>query len=180
MLLNIIKAKAEQGKEIDFDVNFNLDDKFVEERNYKFLTPAYVKGIMKYQNEELNINAKVTFKLLVVCDNCGEEFEKEFIFDFNEKFVEQYNSHDEEDYVIKQTCVEIDKPVYDDLLLNMPTKILCREDCKGLCSVCGKNKNLYTCNCEVLMDELEDIENPFNQLKLLGDRENGSTKKKSK
>ena len=179
MLLNIVKAKAEQGNDINFDISFELDNKFVEEKNYKFLTPANVKGKMKYQNEVLNVNALVSFKILAVCDNCGEEFEKEFIFDFNEKFVEQYNSHDEEDYIIKQTCVEIDKPVYDNLLLNMPTKMLCRKDCKGLCPVCGKDKNLYTCNCDVLMEELENLENPFNQLKKLGDFENGSTKKKS-
>lgn len=165
MLLNIIKAKTEQGKDINFDVEFPLDNDLIEDRNYQFLTPVTVKGTMNYQNDELDIDAKVNFKLLVVCDNCGESFEKDIQFDLSEKFLEQYESHTEEDYLIKQVCVEIDKPVTDNLLLNIPTKMLCKDDCKGLCAVCGKNKNFSTCNCDALMDELEDLDNPFNQLK---------------
>lgn len=165
MLLNIIKAKTEQGKDINFDVEFSLDNDLIEDRNYQFLTPVTVKGTMNYQNDELDIDAKVNFKLLVVCDNCGESFEKDIQFDLSEKFLEQYESHTEEDYLIKQVCVEIDKPVTDNLLLNIPTKMLCKDDCKGLCAVCGKNKNFSTCNCDALMDELEDLDNPFNQLK---------------
>lgn len=165
MLLNIIKAKTEQGKDINFDVNFQLDNNLIEDKHYQFLTPVTVKGVMNYQNDVLDVNAVVNFKLLVVCDNCGESFEKDIEFDLVEKFIEQYDSHNEEDYLIKQTCVEIDKPVIDNLLLNIPTKMLCKEDCKGLCAVCGKNKNVSTCNCDSLMDELESLENPFNQLK---------------
>ena len=165
MLLNIIKAKTEQGKDINFDISFQLENNLIEDKHYQFLTPVTVKGVMNYLNDVLLVGAKVNFKLQVVCDNCGESFEKDIEFDLNEKFVEQYDSHDEEDYLIKQTCVEIDKPVTDNLLLNIPSKMLCKDDCKGLCAVCGKNKNFHTCNCDALMDELDDLDNPFNQLK---------------
>lgn len=165
MLLNIVKAKTEQGKDFNFDISFDLDNSLIEDKNYQFLTPVTVKGVINYSNDVLKIDSEVNFKLLVVCDNCGESFEKDIKFDLNEKFIEQYDSHNEEDYLIKQTCVEIDKPVIDNLLLNIPTKMLCKEDCKGLCAVCGKNKNFSTCSCEALMDHLEDLENPFNQLK---------------
>ena len=32
-------------------------------------------------------------------------------------------------------------------MLNLDSKLLCREDCKGLCSRCGKNLNLGPCDC---------------------------------
>jgi len=165
MLLNIVKAKTEQGKDVNFEVNFAPDNKLFEDKNFKFLTPITVKGVQNYSNEELSINAVVSFKILTICDNCGEEFEKDISFNLSEKFLEQYNSHSEEDYLINQMCVEIDKPVIDALLLNMPTKMLCKDDCKGLCPICGKNKNFSTCNCEELVDELDKLDNPFNQLK---------------
>lgn len=166
MLLSILKAKARPGEDVNFEAEVKLDEKYVEDKNYKFLTPAKVKGSYVYQNEELTINAKVSFKMLVVCDNCGTEFEKSINFDFNEKFVENFNSHDEEDYlIINQTCVDLDKPVEDALLLNMPTRMLCKDTCKGLCSICGKNKNLYTCSCQELEEEMENLENPFEVLK---------------
>ncbi len=165
MLLNIVKAKAQSGEDIPFEISFQLDDNLISYKGYKFLTPAIVKGKMNYQNEKLLIIANVNFKILAICDNCSENFEKNINFDFEENFVENFNSHNEEDYLINQTSVEIDKPVIDNLLLNIPTKMLCKDSCKGLCSICGKNKNFYSCNCKSLEDELEKLENPFNQLK---------------
>lgn len=166
MLLSILKAKARPGEDVNFEAEVKLDERFVEDKNYKFLTPATVKGSFVYQNEELALSAKVSFKMLAVCDNCGEEFEKEISFDLEEKFLENFNSHDEEDYlIINQTCIDLDKPVEDALLLNLPTRMLCKESCKGLCGVCGKNKNKYTCGCQELKEEMENLENPFEVLK---------------
>lgn len=165
MLLNIVKAKAQSGEDVPFEVSFGLDENLISAKGYKFLTPVSVKGNMNYQNEKLLINAQVTFKIMAICDNCGESFEKDIKFDLEENFVENYNSHNEEDYLINQTSVEIDKPIIDNLLLNIPTRMLCKGSCKGLCPICGKNKNFYSCNCKSLEDELEKLENPFNQLK---------------
>jgi len=37
--------------------------------------------------------------------------------------------------------------VREQILLNLPTQIFCREDCKGLCEKCGENRNLIDCKC---------------------------------
>lgn len=166
MLLSIVKAKAAEGSKVDFSVEVNLDDKFVEDKKYKFLTPALVQGKMVFNVDVLTIDATISFKLLAVCDKCGEEFEKELSFPFNEVFVDSTKSHNEEDYVIlNQTCVDLNKAVEDALLLSMPTKMVCKEDCKGLCSICGKNKNYYECECDDVVKNDEVNENPFNALK---------------
>ena len=149
MLLNIVNIKARQGVTEDFNVDLTLSDDLLSYRGYKFLTPVNVKGNMCYKNEELLLNAVVSFKLLALCDNCGEEFEKSIKFDLSEKFVENYNAQNDEEYLINQTNIEIDKPVKDNLLLNIPSRMLCQPKCKGLCPICCKNKNKLTCNCEV-------------------------------
>ena len=164
MILSIVKAKQEAGKYFDFDINVELNQKFVEDKNYKFLTPARVRGKMCYVNEILHIQAKVEFSLMAICDCCGEEFERHFSFDFNESFVESFNSTNSDDYLINQTWVEIEKPVEDVLLLNLPTKMLCRQNCKGLCPICGKNLNNFSCNCQQIEKELEIEESPFKTL----------------
>ena len=41
----------------------------------------------------------------------------------------------------------------EQVLLALPLKITCREDCKGLCPQCGKNLNLELCSCEVLPED---------------------------
>ena len=42
----------------------------------------------------------------------------------------------------------MDKLLYNEILSEWPEKVLCREDCKGLCKVCGQNLNAGSCDCE--------------------------------
>ncbi len=44
--------------------------------------------------------------------------------------------------------LDLDELIYTDILLSLPAKVLCREDCKGLCPRCGKNLNDGPCGCE--------------------------------
>jgi uncharacterized protein len=42
----------------------------------------------------------------------------------------------------------------EQVLLAVPLKAICREDCKGLCPHCGKNLNLAQCSCEEPVEDL--------------------------
>ena len=44
--------------------------------------------------------------------------------------------------------LDVDKLLYGEILSDWPVKVLCREDCKGLCKVCGQNLNTKSCDCE--------------------------------
>jgi uncharacterized protein len=35
----------------------------------------------------------------------------------------------------------------EDILLELPSKVLCKTNCKGICAVCGKNLNDGSCSC---------------------------------
>ncbi len=45
--------------------------------------------------------------------------------------------------------IDISGPVREALLLGAPLKPLCRDDCRGLCPICGVNRNEETCECKV-------------------------------
>jgi uncharacterized protein len=45
--------------------------------------------------------------------------------------------------------IDISGPVREALLLEIPLKPLCREDCRGLCPICGVDHNKETCECKV-------------------------------
>ncbi|MEI8217760.1 MAG: DUF177 domain-containing protein [Elusimicrobiota bacterium] len=51
-------------------------------------------------------------------------------------------------YTADQTVIDIEPEVRDTLLINLPEKPLCRKECKGLCTVCGKNSNTHSCDCQ--------------------------------
>lgn len=48
---------------------------------------------------------------------------------------------------LSERVIEIDENIREELLLNYPTKILCQENCKGLCYKCGADLNESVCGC---------------------------------
>ena len=56
---------------------------------------------------------------------------------------------DNDEYIIAENDkVDVDEIALSDLILSVPTKLLCRDDCVGLCPVCGCDRNESECNCQ--------------------------------
>jgi uncharacterized protein len=69
-----------------------------------------------------------------------------------ERFVEDGDPADEEDYAFSENTVDLAPLVHDALFLHLPLAPLCREDCAGLCSSCGVDRNEATCACAAPRD----------------------------
>lgn len=158
MLLNINKAKQSEGKPIHFNIKVKLDDDIISERGYSFEDEVEVCGEMEYDCEILTIKARATYPIRFVCDRCGEPFVDKIVVDINENFS---NTGNVEHYPLT-TSLDLTKPLIHNLMYNIPTRNLCRQDCKGLCRICGRNLNKGKCNCCPL--EVDD-DNPFAELK---------------
>ena len=50
--------------------------------------------------------------------------------------------------LVNELRYDLDPLITEDIFLDLPSKLLCSEDCKGLCPVCGKNRNEGDCGCE--------------------------------
>lgn len=44
--------------------------------------------------------------------------------------------------------LDVEAFAHDMIIGNWPAKILCKEDCKGICPVCGQNRNVRDCGCD--------------------------------
>ncbi len=55
---------------------------------------------------------------------------------------------DEDQFVFSGEMLELSEYLRQSFIMSEPLKILCREDCRGLCTVCGKNKNKVSCSCD--------------------------------
>ena len=95
-------------------------------------------------------SAKFTFVL--ACDRCLDDVVYSFDLSFQSKIVApDYAGTDMDDYetdYMEGYHLNVDKLINNEILLNWPAKILCREDCKGICKVCGKNLNDGACGCD--------------------------------
>ncbi len=96
------------------------------------------------------------------CDRCLQEFTREIDSSFSlvvrqlkqgevlRKSERDEDSDDESDIIVIDSDtneIDISENVHDALLLDLPVKTICREDCKGLCAHCGENLNEGECRC---------------------------------
>ena len=65
---------------------------------------------------------------------------------------EEDSSDSPELFVLKGDELDLDEVLSTCFILDMETKFLCKEDCKGLCPSCGKNLNLGPCGCRKEID----------------------------
>ena len=84
---------------------------------------------------------KTTCQRNFFCDRCLNKSSREFVCEFDEELT---------DKEIVENVADITELVRDTFLAGMPIQNLCRDDCKGLCPVCGKNLNDGDCDCDKL------------------------------
>ena len=79
---------------------------------------------------------------------------------------ERVNDLDESSYLTGYD-LDVDRLVYLEVLMSWPLKVLCKEDCKGICNRCGTNLNIGTCACDTrsLDPRMSVIQEIFNQFK---------------
>jgi len=96
-------------------------------------------------------NVKLVFRL--ACDRCLRDVDYTFDLSFDNVVVPpDYTGGDVDDEdssaLMEGYHLNVDELINDELLLNWPMKVLCREDCKGICKICGKNLNDGSCDCD--------------------------------
>ena len=86
---------------------------------------------------------------LTLDDRCGTELSGTERKLFEHRLVQTLVDETNDDYIeTPDFTLELDEVVISDIILHYPQKFLCSEDCKGLCPVCGKNRNEGDCGCE--------------------------------
>ena len=88
--------------------------------------------------------------LRAVCGRCGNVFEYAVPVPIRAKITDKVaDSADEDEFVLMSDCaVDIEELIRTTLVLELPTRFLCREDCKGLCPKCGADLNEGECGCD--------------------------------
>lgn len=109
---------------------------------------ATVEGCIVNHGGYMQLNATTSVKADGRCSRCGVLFPTGFSFD-SERPVARKLTEDNDDYIIadEDGFVDLAAVFGEELLLELPTKLLCKEDCKGLCPKCGVDLNHGSCNC---------------------------------
>ena len=95
----------------------------------------------------LRLEGTLTAPMTCLCDRCGAEFDSVKVTDLDAVLVGSESEDHPEYFVLDGFELDLDELLSTCLILDMETKFLCREDCKGLCPRCGRNLNLGPCSC---------------------------------
>ena len=100
----------------------------------------------------LHLEGTLKAEMTCVCDRCGSLFDSVKLTQLSATIVEEEAEDNPEFFVLDGDEIDLDEILSTIFILDMETKFLCREDCKGLCSTCGKNLNLGPCGCRKEID----------------------------
>jgi len=112
----------------------------------QFVDKVHLRCAFSCAGKEILVKVEVKTHQLIVCSRCLTEVGREVIY----KFDLFYNRADLGEYL------EVDDDIRQEILLNFPFKVLCQDNCKGLCSRCGANLNYEECRCDKLKKGEED------------------------
>ena len=124
-----------------------------------FTKPVLVDIVLDKESRQLYVKADVRSSGIFLCDRCVEQFEQSVSNHLNMFYVydelESGKYPPDEVQVINHdtTYLDLTDDIRQMVTLSVPFKLLCKDDCKGLCPKCGINWNHATCNCK---DETAD------------------------
>ena len=148
MLLNVKPILHTPGKRLDFQFELDLSDMEFSGQ-CPISRPVAVSGEVRNTAGilELTLNARST--LDAVCDRCGKAFAQEKDVPFACMLAEELQNEDNDEIeLLEDGMVDVGELARTAFILDMDTKTLCSEDCKGLCPRCGADLNLGPCSCK--------------------------------
>lgn len=152
MIIELESIFNTDGSSYPFDYEFSLSHIEIS-GNAPIKEPVKVNGIVKNNTGIVTLDANVEFQYSAQCDRCAEEIERTFKYNFSHNLIASLSNEDNDDFlVVNDMRLDLDELIEEDVNLELPTKFLCDEECKGVCVMCGKNLNKDQCDCKKPMD----------------------------
>ena len=148
MLLDLKDIFVSDGASKDVSYSLSLRDVVIAGET-PFTSPVEVHAHVANQAGMVTLDIDTDFVYDTVCDRCLTPIERRFDYHFSHKIIENLEEDFNDDYIeTPDLTLELDELVSADILLELPSRFLCRGDCQGLCQKCGHNLNLGDCGCD--------------------------------
>ena len=154
MLLGLSKIIDCPGASVPFETSVDLSD-LRYGTCFPVSEPVVASGVVRNTAGVLMMTGSITTCIHGICDRCASEFDREIDFPIDVVLVTELANEENEDewvFPLEGDSADLDDIVRTVFVLNLDSKLLCDEDCKGLCCRCGKNLNDGPCSCQKELD----------------------------
>ena len=142
-----------------FEHTYSPEAMDLEEEGARVLTETAVRGGATRKGEQVRLRGEIKTEVELLCDRCAAPERAPLAVEFDTSFIPQEVEAVKaenvelaaEDLLLSSyegDAVDLDELVREQIVLALPSRHLCREDCKGLCQKCGANLNAGQCSCE--------------------------------
>lgn len=147
--INVAEIKRKLVGEKSLRFTLTAEELEISPEELSLLTPVEVEGTMSNVGDVLLLNVVLTAEVQRSCGRCLKEFSACTKAEALEKFYPAGRDNLEADaFVYDSDVIDITEPLRESLLLAEPMQVLCRQDCRGLCTVCGADLNDGDCGCD--------------------------------
>lgn len=152
MLYNMKPILIEE-KEID-DFSFQIEEDEISNisnffSDVKFILPIEVKVTIQNKAGLMTLKIESCVNYETHCARCTEPVLAKLALDITKVISDEEYDEENTEYVYMDEYKQIDisKVVLEQVVFDMPFRVFCKEDCKGLCPNCGANLNITQCDC---------------------------------
>ena len=151
--LSLANALVTNGYKHDIAYFFDINETEIK-------NPVKVEGILENRAETLHFNVKASYIIAADCARCAQLVEQSGETTVNIVLTAEKMDENSDDIIaVPDQQLDLDAFLTEMILLDMPSKLLCKEDCKGLCSICGQNLNEAQCGCKRVTSPFEVLKN---------------------
>ena len=116
--------------------------------NYPLKKPVCIKGAVSNKASLIGLKAQIFYEFEAGCDRCGCDTVKSYVIELDKSLAVSIEAEESDTILITPDMkLDLDELVYSEVIVSLPMKHLCSEECKGICFKCGKNLNEGDCNC---------------------------------
>ena len=156
MLVNLSDVLTTQGKTMKTEVPIEQERFMSRMGNFKVLNKETVSlELSNFGIGKAMVKGSTKMSFSTRCDRCLTNVVTDLDIEF-ERLVTapDVETEDEEsrDYM-EGYQLDVEALMQNEILVNWPVKILCKEDCKGVCPKCGQNRNTGDCGCDTFVPD---------------------------
>lgn len=172
MHINIAELFSQTISDVKVDREFKLETIDFGGESVKLVAPVKIEmALTKIAEENFLAEGTITTSLNIPCNRCMDDVISEVKAEFSKELRPGFDGEDEDELheYLEGTVLDLEKFVLDEVYMNMPVKVLCKDECAGLCRTCGVNLNHKSCDCEndnvdPRLAGLKDLLNEFKEV----------------
>lgn len=149
MVLDLKRIFANDNSVLQIEHTLDMSDVDFS-GNFPLKNPVKIDGNVSNKASVVSLELTILYEFSAPCDRCGTMAVHKHTVAIDKLLATSIERQESDTIItVPDMKLDVDELVYTEVILSLPTKHLCCKDCKGICSVCGKNLNQGECGCSV-------------------------------